>query len=249
MLARIKQAGLLWPLLAGMIALAILLGLGTWQWQRKAWKDALVQQIELRVKGAARRPDVASLFATDAAKRPLPYERLQLSGRFHHDKERFLFADGREGSGFHVLTPLEVAPDQVVWINRGYVPLALKDPAKRIAGQIAGVVDVAGLAREQGDRNAFTPDNDVQKNTWYWRDLPAFTRSAFGDGKVAGARLALDASPEPQNPGGWPRGGTTLLKISNRHLEYAMTWWGLAATLIGVFFVFARGRLKAASAT
>lgn len=249
MIGRLKQAGLVWPGVAGLIALTILLGLGTWQLQRKAWKDALVRQIDLRVNGAAKRLDVAAIFATDAATRPLPYERVLVSGKYHHEKERFLFADGREGSGFHVLTPLEVGPGQVVWINRGYVPAALKDPAKRAAGQIAGVVEVAGLAREQGDRNAFTPDNDVQKNVWYWRDLPALSRSAFGDGKVASAPLALDASLEPKNPGGWPRGGTTLLKISNRHLEYAGTWYGLAATLIGVFFVFARGRLKAAAAT
>ena len=58
--------------------------------------------------------------------------------------------------------------------------------------------------------------------------------------------VIIDAEAEPANPGGWPRGGTTRLDIANRHLEYALTWYGLAATLIGVFAAFAAGRLRAA---
>jgi surfeit locus 1 family protein len=45
-------------------------------------------------------------------------------------------------------------------------------------------------------------------------------------------------------PGGWPRGGATYLDLPNRHLEYALTWFGLALALIGVFFVYARRRLR-----
>ena len=54
----------------------------------------------------------------------------------------------------------------------------------------------------------------------------------------------VDADAEPANPGGFPRGGATRLVLPNRHLEYALTWYGLALTLIGVFTAFARGRLR-----
>ena len=56
------------------------------------------------------------------------------------------------------------------------------------------------------------------------------------------SRLDADARPEPR--GGLPRGGVTRLDLPNRHLEYALTWFGLALTLIGVYGVFAASRLR-----
>ena len=60
---------------------------------------------------------------------------------------------------------------------------------------------------------------------------------------IAYAPFSIDAEAEPANPGGWPKGGTTFVQLSNRHLEYAVTWYGTALTLLGVFIVFARQRL------
>ena len=71
----------------------------------------------------------------------------------------------------------------------------------------------------------------------------ALSASAF-PGCVAVAPDMVDAEATPANPGGWPQGGAAIPKLSNRHLEYAVTWYGLAATLIGVFFAFASGRLR-----
>ncbi len=235
MLDTLKRAGLIWPGLIALVALGILCSLGTWQLSRKIWKDALVRQIDARLKAPPRMIEAGAIFASGAAALQ-PYERVRISGRFHHDKERYLFADGREGSGFHVLTPLEVAAGQIVWVNRGYVPAGLKAPERRVPGQVAGTVEVVGLVREQGERNSFTPDNDVQKNVWYWRDLPGLSRSAFPAAGTATAPIAIDAELEPKPPGGWPRGGVTLVKLPNRHLEYAGTWYGLALDVDRCFF-------------
>jgi surfeit locus 1 family protein len=59
----------------------------------------------------------------------------------------------------------------------------------------------------------------------------------------------VDADAEPANPGGFPKGGVTRLTLPNRHLEYALTWYGLALTLVGVYAVFAAGRLRAVRPT
>jgi surfeit locus 1 family protein len=101
----------------------------------------------------------------------------------------------------------------------------------------------------------FAAENDPARNLWYWPDLPAMTASAFPDGRqvapggpqTAGTLpLAIDADARPAPPGGLPRGGVTRLQLPNRHLEYALTWYGLAATLIGVYSAFAISRLRAA---
>lgn len=235
--SRYRTAGLLTPTIAMILALSLLAGLGTWQLQRKAWKEALLRDI-------AQRSDQPPIdVTTTILASPLPiFSHVRVTGRFRHDKERFWFSGGRLGSGFQVFTPLEVAPGQVVWVNRGYIPAHLREPSTRQASQIAGDATIVGLIREPGEKNVFTPANDVARNVWYWRDLPALQASAFAP-DVKYAPVMLDADAKPANPGGWPEGGTSLIRPPNRHLEYALTWYGLALTLIGVFFAFARGRL------
>ena len=240
MLARLRSSGLIWPTLMTGVALPILLGLGTWQMQRKTWKDGLIAQ---RVAMSLKEPVEAGQPLLFAAVPP-EFLRVRLNGRFLHDKERFWFADGPEGSGFHVFTPFEVAEAKVVWVNRGYIPARLRDPANRIAGQTQGPTGLSGVVRLPGERNRFTPANDVARNVWYWKDLPALQASAFAQ-TVAYAPIMVDLDATPAPAGGWPKGGTAAAPLSNRHLEYAFTWYALAATLIGVFLVFARGRLSA----
>ena len=46
------------------------------------------------------------------------------------------------------------------------------------------------------------------------------------------------------DPGGWPKGGVTLVNLPNRHLEYAFTWFGLAGALAAIFAAFVAARLR-----
>jgi surfeit locus 1 family protein len=101
--------------------------------------------------------------------------------------------------------------------------------------------------RKPGVRGWFEPDADQARNVWYWRDLQGMT-ALLGSAEDRARVLPffVDATAEPANPGGWPKGGVTRLDIPNRHLEYALTWFGLAATLLAVFAAFAWTRLHAA---
>jgi surfeit locus 1 family protein len=59
---------------------------------------------------------------------------------------------------------------------------------------------------------------------------------------VAPELVEADAAP---NPGGWPRGGRTVVEFRNQHLSYAVTWFGLALGLLGVWFTYhiSKGRI------
>jgi surfeit locus 1 family protein len=74
------------------------------------------------------------------------------------------------------------------------------------------------------------------------------TASAFAGGPLASDPLprVIEADAKPEPPGGLPRGGVTRLDLPNRHLEYALTWYGLAAALAGVYLSFVVSRLRAA---
>ena len=124
----------------------MLLGLGTWQMERKRWKEGLIATIAARVH-ADPVPLASVLRAHRAVRDDLEYTHVSVSGRFHHDKERYLYAPTPAGQGWHVYTPLEIAEGALVWINRGLVPDMRKAPATRSKGQAAGEVEVRGLVQ------------------------------------------------------------------------------------------------------
>ncbi len=254
----------MWVTFLALAALVVLVGLGTWQMSRKAWKEALVAQIEAGLDAGP--VEVGPRLRDDwgPQRQSLEYNRLRLAGRYLHGQERHLYALGREGPGWHIVTPMVLDDGMVVLVNRGYVPDALKPASARPAGQMSGRVEVTGLLRLAERKAFFTPANDPDRNMWFWRDVTAMLRcdssamkvktecealAGIGTGGVGkplrGAYpFVVDAEAEPANPGGWPKGGATNLKIANRHLEYALTWYGLAVALIAFYLVFARGRLK-----
>ncbi len=244
MLAKLREARLLWPLVMTAAAMAILLSLGKWQLDRRVWKEGLIAAIEARTKEEP--VDLLSAYsATYQSDLGFEYMRVKVRGRFHHDKERYLYAPDPElGPGYHVYTPFEVEEGGgILFVNRGYVPEALKSADRRPQGQLDGEVEVTGLLRAPGLQGFFTPDNDPKRNLWYWRDYYGLLASAFGDTSQPHIAAFLDA--EGPAPGGWPKGSATIVELPNRHLEYALTWFGLAGALAVVFAVYAVSRLKA----
>jgi surfeit locus 1 family protein len=218
-------------------ALGVLLGLGIWQLQRLHWKQGVIAQIEARTKGAPITLEEAEALAREG--RDPSYYRVSVEGRFHHSKERYLYAvsDGRVG--WHVITPLETADGEMVLVDRGFVPAELRDPSSRTPGQVENVVTVTGIVRAPERPGLFTPDNEPAANRWFWRDLHAMARSMFQQRLIEVAPFFLEAEASPV-PGGWPEGGQTRLDIPNNHLQYAITWFLLAAALLIVYGLYVR---------
>lgn len=217
---------------AVLVALAILLGLGTWQLYRLQWKEALITEIAARQKAAP--ASLAGVERMAKAGTDIDYLPATASGTFDHAHEQYFFATDEGKVGYHVYTPLRLADGRSVFVNRGFVPEALKDPSGRVTGQSEGVVTVTGLARARlEDKPSWVvPENEPQKKLYFWKDLHAMA----ADASIPPDRLVpffIDAGSAP-NPGGWPKGGVTQLDLPNNHLSYALTWYGLAAVLVVV---------------
>lgn len=235
------------PAILSAVGIAILLGLGFWQLERRVWKEELIARVEARTGAPLAPLPPESEWANVNAERD-EYRRVTATGVFRHEREVHVYTVASEGSGRHagpgywVMTPLQLASGAYVIVNRGFVPLDRKDPETRAAGQIAGEVTVTGLLRMPEQAGYFTPLNDPARNAWYRRD-PAEIAAALGLQRAAPFTIDADAS---QLPGGLPEGGRTRLNFPNDHLQYAITWFGLALALAGVFAAFVWQRLRAA---
>jgi len=236
--------GLVLPGICAAVALVILLGLGFWQLDRLAWKESLVARVEARTSAPAVPLAPESEWPTINFDED-EYRRVTVSGRFHHDKEAHVYTVVSEkrgrfaGPGFWVMTPLELASGAFVVVNRGFVPLDRKDSSTRREGQAEGTISVTGLLRMPEDAGYFAPANDPAKDAWYRRDALEIAK-ARGLARAASFTIDADATP---NPGGLPQGGDTRVVFTNNHLQYAVTWFGIALALVGVFGAFAWQRI------
>ena len=101
-----------------------------------------------------------------------------------------------------------------------------------------------GLVRVPPDRPRLAPANSPQTNVWYWPELQAMTASAFAAQTIDALPFVVEADARPEPPGGLPRGGVTRIALPNRHLQYALTWYGVALALASVYFAFLIKRLR-----
>jgi surfeit locus 1 family protein len=214
------------------VVLVILLSLGTWQLYRLQWKEHLLAEIEARRHAPP--ATLAEVEEKAKAGTDVDYLPVTVSGSFEHAHEQYFFATNEGDVGYHVYTPLVIADGRIVFVNRGFVPEALKDPARRTQGQTVGTATMTGLARARLDAKPSwaVPDNEPAKQLYFWKDLEAMAANvAVPQGKLVPFFVDADATP---NSGGWPRGGVTQLDLPNNHLSYAFTWYGLAAVLLVV---------------
>ena len=267
MITRLREAHLLWPTVLTLLGLAILFALGNWQMRRLAWKEALIAKVEARAKAAPVSLEAALGTYTgsqmeDTAE-AIEFTRVSLTGRFHHDREFHVWSPGKAGPSWSVVTPLTLSPPlgtpdtrsfNTVLVIRGSVPDAKKVTALRTAGNPDGEVEFVGRVR-LSHVGAFSSVENVAKNEWYELDLASMRKvlamksaqvPAAGTPPHASARLVpfyIEAETATGGPQG-PQPQLNKVNLINRHLEYALTWYGLAITLLGVYLVFAFGRLR-----
>jgi surfeit locus 1 family protein len=224
------RKGLVVPLLFAFAATALLVWLGVWQLHRLAWKEALIARIAAR-SAAAPQPMPAPATWPNLKPDDYDYLRISLHGHFDNAKEVLVFrTDGPRdlGPGYLVLTPLILdSGGQAVIVNRGYVPTALAAKSARPNSEIDGEMTVTGMMRPPQPRNLFTPADDPAGGIYFTRD-PAPIAAHFG---LAQAAPFIVDEDKTAIAGGWPEGGLTNINIPNNHMEYALTWFGIAGGL------------------
>lgn len=243
---RRSWVGLLIPAL---LAFAVLVGLGTWQIQRKAWKEGLIAALNTQLAAPPiALPAAASWPQLD--RKDDEYRRVTFQATFDNAKEALVFAapsnfrpDVSDEPGYWVFTPARLADGSIVIVNRGFVPDGRQDPASRPQGQLTGPVEIVGSMRWPEEQHWFTPADEPAKNLWFSAN-PQSIAAAKGVGAVAPFYVEQE-SPVP--PGGLPRPGKLMVTLPDNHLQYALTWYGLALVLVIWFAAWAFGLERTAS--
>ena len=229
----------LWLTIVSLPALLVLVGLGSWQLQRLQWKNDLIASFELRAAAAP-----IAVPAADSGLDDVEFRRLALVGTFQHDKEVFLTGRTYEGNaGFHIVTPFTLDDGRMILVNRGWVSESYRDPAKRSFTLVEGETQLEAIIRFPNKKGYFVPENDPENGFWFTL-VPAQIVSHLqldGQAETAIYAAALRTSDEIR----LPIGARTETNLRNSHLGYAITWYGIACALIGVYlaFHFQAGRL------
>jgi surfeit locus 1 family protein len=240
------RAGLAVPISFSLAAFVTCIALGTWQVQRKAWKEALIGTLEQRLSApAVELPPREQWGRLDPAEDE--FRHVKFSAAFVPGAEALVYASGSalrsdvSGPGYWVLAPARLAAGGLVVVNRGFVPEGRQGPATRAAGEITGNAELVGVMRWPESRGVFSPKDEPARNLWFVRD-PVGIASAKGWGDVAPFFVELES---PQPPGGLPRAGSLKVNLRNEHLQYAITWYGLGLVVVVMFAFWFRARRAA----
>ncbi len=218
-------------LIFGLGGASILISLGIWQVQRLAWKQDLLARIEAEI--AAPPMPLAAALSPEFRR----YAPVELTGQFGEGYIRMLASRKSIGPVYRIIRPFAVDGQGKVLVDTGWQPQSAD-----VVGASGMRLKLIGNLDAPIEADGFTPDPDIAANIWFARDVPAMAE-ALGTDPVL---VVLREAPQTVSDSEW---GVTpwpvdSAGIPNDHLQYAMTWFSLAAIwgLMTAFFVLRSNR-------
>jgi len=246
---RPKRPKLSWMFVIFMLALsALCAGLGYWQVQRLAEKEALIATVTDRISlEPVAMPPTAEWVGLDPE--IYNYRPVTVTGQFRPEDTLFVFTaltdpvGTHQGAGYWVMTPFVTEGGGMVFVNRGFIPQDSKsvfEDTDGVGAPPSGMLTLTGIARLPEKENAFTPGPEQSARIEYVRSVERMRAFLSGDyDQIAGFYIDQKAGPKDA----LPQGGETKLTFSKRHFEYALTWFALSAiTLVMTLFWLFRSR-------
>jgi surfeit locus 1 family protein len=221
-----------WAFIVFMLALTVIfVGLGKWQLNRLAEKEALLASVASRMHLApVPLPPVKEWVGFDPE--TYDFRPVSVTGHFVHDQAILVFtslgddAKGKyNGPGYWVMTPFAIDGGGSVFVNRGFVPEQFSAAFHDDKSGPQGELTVSGVARQSEAINSFTPAADSLKRIDWLRNTERLgTLVGPSLAPFPGIYIDLPAGPA----GALPQGGETTVDFPNNHFGYALTWFGFA---------------------
>ena len=205
----------IFPIVLGLVGVAILISLGNWQVRRLDWKQAMLDQIETRLSAPP----------ADLPEHPEPkrdkYLSVKVTGQMGTREIHVLSSHPDTGAGYRVIVPFTLENGRRILVDRGMVPENLKNAERPLEnGTLIGNLLWAD------DTDKYTPDNDRAHNIWFTRNPVPLAAALDTEPVLLVLReTAVQGAPLPVAVG---------LNIPNNHFEYAVTWYLFAAVWMGM---------------
>lgn len=218
------------PVLCTVLAFALLAALGTWQLHRLHWKEALLADIHAKMQQEPLQLPISGYDATTLA-----FRKVKAEGVLQYDKEIFLYHQRNKESGYFLITPLVMQDGSAILVNRGWIPMDMRQSYVDGKKSVGEMVSVEGVLQPGETQGMFVPDNNISKNVWFWLDLDDAKRLSGFDYPSLFIR-----ETGVKKPGEYPIKNDATIDIRNDHLQYAITWYILAAAVIVIFILYHR---------
>ncbi|SFT00317.1 surfeit locus 1 family protein [Sulfitobacter marinus] len=222
----------LFLLIIGLGGAAILISLGFWQVQRLAWKQAIIADINARITATPVALPETVAPQTDAYL-PIVADGVMGDGEIH-----VLVSQKDIGAGYRIIAPFQLQDGRQIMVDRGFALAADKDAERAI-----GPATVIGNLQWPQETDGFTPAPDMNANIWFARDVDAMAA------QLQTLPILLVARSSSLRAPGVSALPVDTARIPNDHLQYAITWFSLAAIWLGMslFFLRRRGASKVES--
>lgn len=235
--------------IATLIIVSTLLSLGFWQLQRRTEKHALIAALDARLAEAPVALPSPDRWPTMSAAKD-EFRRVTFTATYKPLPDAMVYSSGSgvrpdvPGAVTWAFLPAALSGGATVVINTGFVQNTMQDRAQQdrvVKTLITGLpVTLTGYIRFPETAGALTPHDDVAKRLWFNRDQRAMA-SALDWGAVAPFYVDLE-TPAPAN--GIPRPGPLVVRLKDDHMQYAITWFSLAAAVVIAFGVWTRGQKR-----
>ncbi len=198
------------PVLLGILGVAVLCALGIWQVQRLNWKTAILAEIDARIVAA---PVAVPATPDPEADRYLP---VTVFGRLT-GQEAHVLIPSADGPGYRIVAAFDADTGRRIMVDLGFVPQDAKG-----ADRSSGDITVTGNLHWPQEVDSWTAAPDPS-NIWFARDVAPMAAFLESEEVLVIARRIDGAAPD-----------TRLMPvdsaaIKNDHLTYAITWFSLAA--------------------
>lgn len=233
-----------------LIMVSVLVSLGVWQLRRKDEKHALISALTERLGATPVALPVVTQWPALTPARD-EFRRVKFTATFESKPDAMVYSSGSAvrddvtGPGTWAFLPARLADGRSVVINAGFVQNTMQDRAQQdraVRPLMTGApVELTGYLRFPEAAGTLTPHEDSSKRLWFTRDVPSMVR-VLGWSETAPFYVDLE-SPAPAS--GTPKPGPLHVRLKDDHLQYAITWFGLALVVAGAFVAWVIQRRRA----
>jgi cytochrome oxidase assembly protein ShyY1 len=232
---------------------ALCVGLGVWQLQRRAEKHALIAALTERLAAAPGALPQASQWGALTPARD-EFRRVRFAATWQPRPDAMVYSAGSavrddiSGPGTWAFLPATLTTGEVVVVNAGFVQNTMQDRAQQdraVTRLVTGEpVTLTGYLRFPEGAGTLTPPENMAKRLWFTRDVKAMARTlGWGEGGKPVAPFYIDLET-PVPPSGIPKPGPLTVQLKDNHMQYVITWFGLAGAVVIAFGVWLFGQRR-----